>query len=108
MAIYKVTSETVNLISVNGKAVQKNIVRSHRVIEGNMYNVTRVVHEKQLNFLVLNTIDRVTEDVRTIFTSKDTVHHIKEMGYCVTQLSNMLGDGVSNFLTLIQTTERIG
>lgn len=41
MAIYKVTSETVNLISVNGKAVQQNIVRTYRVIDGNMDDVTR-------------------------------------------------------------------
>lgn len=108
MAIYKVTSETVNLISVNGKAVQKNIVRSHRVIEGNMDDVARVVNKKQLNFLVLNTIDIATEDVKTIFASKDSVNHIKEMGYCVTQLCNKLGDNVSNFLTLTQTTECIG
>lgn len=107
MAIYKVTSETVNLISVNGKAAQQDIVRSHRVIDGNMDKVARVVYKKQLNFLVLNTIDKATEDVKTIFTSKDSVNHIKEMGYCVTQVCNKLGDGVSNFLTLIQTTERI-
>ena len=43
MAIYKVTSETVNIISVNGKAVQQNIVHSHRVIEGNMDDVARVI-----------------------------------------------------------------
>ena len=108
MAIYKVTSETVNLISVNGKAVQQNIVRTHRVIDGNMDDVARVVYKKQLNFLVLNTIDKATEDVKTIFTSKDNVNHIKEMGYCVTQLCNKLGDGFSNMLTLSQTTERIG
>lgn len=108
MAIYKVTSETVNLISVNGKAVQQNIVRAHRVINGNMDNVASVVYKNQLNFLILNTIDRATEDVKTIFTSKDNVNHIKEMGYCVTQLCNKFGDGVSNMLTLTQTTERIG
>lgn len=108
MAIYKVTSETVNIISVNGKAVQQNIVHSHRVIEGNMDDVARVIYKNQLNFLVLNTIDRATEDIKTIFTSKDSVNHIKEMGYCVTQLCNKLGDEVSNFLTLTQTTERIG
>lgn len=108
MAIYKVVSETVNFISVNGKAVQQNIVRSHRVIEGKMNDVARVVHKKQLNFLVLNTIDRATEDVKTIFITKDSVNHIKEMGYCVTQVCNKLGDNVSSFLTLKQTTERIG
>lgn len=108
MAIYKVNSEIVNLISVNGKAVQQNIVRSHRVIDGNMDDVAKVVCKKQLNFLVLNTIDRATEDIKTIFTTKDNVKHIKEMGYCVTQLCNNLGDGVSNFLTLTQTVERIG
>lgn len=108
MAIYKVNSEIVNLISVNGKAVQQNIVRSHRVIDGNMDDVAKVVCNKQLNFLVLNTIDRATEDIKTIFTTKDNVKHIKEMGYCVTQLCNNLGDGVSNFLTLTQTVERIG
>lgn len=108
MAIYKVTSETVNSISVNGKVVQKNIVRTHRVIDGNMDDVAKVVNKKQLNFLVLNTIDRATEDVKTIFTSKDNVILIKEMGYCVTKLCNKLGDGVSNMLTLEQTAERIG
>lgn len=108
MAIYKVTSETVNLISVDGKAVQQNIVRLHRVIDGNMNDVAREVYKKQLNFLVKNTIDRATEDIKTIFTSKDSVNHIKEMGYCVTQVCNKLGDAVSSFLTLTQTTERIG
>lgn len=108
MAIYKVTSETVNSISVNDKVVQKNIVRTHRVIEGNVDDVAKVVCKKQLNFLVLNTIDRATEDVKTIFTSKDNLNHIKEMSYCVTQLCNKLGEGVSNMLTLTQTAERIG
>lgn len=108
MAIYKVTSETVNLISVNGGSVQQNVIRTHRVIDGNMDDVAKAVCKKQLNFLVLNTINRATEDVKTIFTSKDSVNHIKEMGYCVTQLCNQLGGGVSNFLTLTQTTERIG
>lgn len=108
MAIYKVTSEIVNLISVNGKAVQQYIVRTHRAIDGNMDNVARVMVKNQLNFLVLNTINSPTEDVKTIFKSKDSVNHIKEMGYCVTQLCNNLGCGVSTMLTLSQTSERIG
>ena len=108
MAIYKVTSETVSVISVNGKSVQQNMIRTHRVIDGNMDNVANVMYKKQLNFLVLNTIDRATEKVKTIFTSKDNVAQIKEMGYCVTQLLNKLGDDVSNMLTLTQTVERIG
>lgn len=73
-----------------------------------MDDVAKVVCKKQLNFLVLNTIDIATEDVKTTFTSKDNVNHIKEMGYCVTQLCNTLGDGVSNMLMLPQTVERIG
>ena len=108
MAIYKVTSETVSVISVNGKSVQQNMIRTHRVIDGNMDNVANVMYKKQLNFLVLNTIERATENVKTIFTSKDNVKQIKEMGYCVTQLFNKLGDDVSNMLTLTQTSERIG
>lgn len=108
MAIYKVTSEFVNIISVSGKSVQQNIVRTHRVIEGNMDDVASVIYKKRLNFLALNTIDRATGDVKTIFTSTDNVNRIKEMGYCVTQLCNNLGEGVSNMLTLTQTTERIG
>ena len=108
MAIYKVTSETVNLISVKGKAVQQNTVRTHRVIDGNMNDVARVMYKKQSNLLVLNTIDHATEEVKTIFTSKDSMKHIKEMGYCVTQLCNKMGDGASNMLMLTQTSERIG
>lgn len=108
MAIYKVTSETVSVISVNGKSVQQNMIRTHRVIDGNMDNVANVIYKNQLNFLVLNTIDKATENVKTIFTSKDNVAQIKEMGYCVTQLLNKLGDDVSNMLTLTQTSERIG
>ena len=108
MAIYKVTSETVSVISVNGKSVQQNIIRTHRVIDGNMDNVANVMYKKQLNFLVLNTIDRATENVKTIFTSNDNVKQIKEMGCCFTQLHNKLGDDVSNMLTLTQTSERIG
>ena len=107
MAIYKVTSETVNIISVNGKSVQQNMVRTHRVINGNIDDVSKVMYKKQLNFVVLNTIDCATENVKTLFTSKDNVKQIKEMGYCVTQLFNKLGDDVSNMLTLTQTTERI-
>lgn len=66
------------------------------------------MYKKKLNFLMLNTIDRETEEVKTIFTSNDNVNHIKEMGYCVTQLCNKLGEGASNMLTLTQTSERIG
>lgn len=108
MAIYKVTSEAVNLISVKGKAVQQNVVRTHRVIDGNMDDVARVMNKKQLNFLALNIINCATEEVKTIFTSKDNVNHIKEMGYCVTLLCNRMGDGASNMLTLKQTSELIG
>jgi hypothetical protein len=107
MAIYKVTSETVSAISVNGKSVHQNMILTHRVIVGNMDDVANVMYKKQLNFLVLNTIDKAAENVETIFTSKDNVRQIKEMGYCVTQLFNKLGDKVSNMLTLTQTSERI-
>ena len=107
MAKYNIKSETINVISVNGKAVQQNIITTHRVIDGNMDDVAKSIYKKQLNFLVLNTIDITIEDVKTIFTNKDNVNQIKEMGYCVTQLFNKLGNNVSNLLTLTQTVERI-
>lgn len=107
MAKYNIKSETINVISVNGKAVQKNFIITHRVIDGNMYDVAKDIYKKQLNFIVLNTIDNVSEDVKTIFTDKDNVIQIKEMGYGVTQLFNRLGNNVSNLLTLTQTVEHI-
>lgn len=107
MAKYIIKSETTNVISVNGKAVHQNLIITHRVIDGNRDDVAKAIYKKQLNFLVLNTIDKVSEDVKTLFTNKDNVNQIKEMGYCVTQLFNILGNNVSNLLTLIQTVERI-
>jgi hypothetical protein len=36
------------------------------------------------------------------------INHILEMGYCVTQVCNKLGDDVCTILTLTQAGERIG
>lgn len=102
VAIYKVSSETVNVISVNGKEVQKNIVRTHRVIDGNMNDVANVMYKKEVNFLTLNSIDVVTDDVKTIFTSKDNVQYIKEMGYAIANICNKMGNGVTSMLSLSQ------
>jgi hypothetical protein len=56
----------------------------------------------------INHINKLTDIVYTICTSKDSLNHILEMGYCVTQVCNKLCDDVCTILTLTQAGERIG
>ena len=107
MAKYKITLEFETVISVNGIRVKSETTRNTQIIEGVFADVAKVMYEHEVNCVKHNTLPKLTKDVYTIFSSKDSLQYINEFGCCVTQLCNKLGENASSFLQLIQTSERI-
>ena len=107
MAKYKITLDFETVISVNGTRVKSETTRNTQIVEGVFADVAKVMYEHEINCIKHNSLPKI-EDVCTIFESKDSLNYINEYGCCVTSLCNMLGKGVSSFLQLIQTSERIG
>ena len=107
MAKYKITFEFETVISVNGIRVKSETTRNTQIIEGVFADVAKVMYEHEVNCVKHNTLPKLTKDVYTIFSSKDSLQYINEFGCCVTQLCNKLGENASSFLQLIQTSERI-
>ena len=108
MAKYKITLDLETVISVNGTRVKSETTRSTQIVEGVFEDVAKVMYEHETNCIKHNRLPNVTKYVYTIFESKDNLQYINEFGCCVTQICNKLGKGVSSFLQLIQTSERIG
>lgn len=107
MAKYKITLEFETVISVNGICVKSETTRNTQTVEGVFADVAKVMYEHEVNSIKHNTLPKLTKDVYTIFSSKDSLQYINEFGCCVTQLCNKLGENASFFLQLIQTSERI-
>ena len=107
MAKYKITLEFETVISVNGTRVKSETTRNTQIVEGVFADVAKVMYEHEVNCIKHNTLPKLTKDVYTIFSSKDSLQYINEFGCCVTQLCNKLGENASSFLQLIQTSERI-
>lgn len=107
MAKYKITLEFETVISVNGTRVKSETTRNTQIVEGVFADVAKVMYEHEVNCVKHNTLPKLTKDVYTIFSSKDSLQYINEFGCCVTQLCNKLGENASSFLQLIQTSERI-
>ena len=107
MAKYKITLEFETVISVNGTRVKSETTRNTQIVEGVFADVSKVMYEHEVNCVKHNTLPKLTKDVYTIFSSKDSLQYINEFGCCVTQLCNKLGENASSFLQLIQTSERI-
>ena len=107
MATYKITLEFETVISVNGTRVKSETTRNTQIVEGVFADVAKVMYEHEVNCIKHNTLPKLTKDVYTIFSSKDSLQYINEFGCCVTQLCNKLGENASSFLQLIQTSERI-
>lgn len=108
MAKYKITLEFETVISANGTRVKSVTTRNTQTIDGVFEDVAKVMYEHETNYIKHNHLPNATKDVYTIFESKDNLQYINEFGCCVTQICNKLGKGVSSFLQLIQTSERIG
>ena len=107
MAKYKITLEFDTVVTVNGTRVKTETTRSTQIVEGVFADVAKVMYEHEVNCIKHNTLPKLTEDVYTFYESKDSLHHINELGYCVTQLYNKLGENASKFIQLTQTSERI-
>ena len=108
MVKYEITFEFETVVSVNGARVQSETSRTTQTVTGVFADVAKVMYEHEINCIKHNRLPKLTEDVYTIFVSKDSLNFIKEYGCCVTQLCNKLGKDASVFLQLIQTSKRIG
>lgn len=108
MANYEITLEFETVVTVNGVRVQSETSRTTQTVTGVFADVAKVMYEHEINCIKHNRLPKLTEDVYTIFESKDSLNYISEYGCCVTQLCNKLGKNASSFLQLIQTSKRIG
>ena len=108
MAKYKISLECEIRIYVNDTTVKQESAISYEIVEGDMKQVAKVMFNKEVNCMKVNDIKKLTDNVYTICSSKDSLNHILEMGYCVTQVCNKLGEDVCSILTLTQVSERIG
>ena len=108
MATYKITLDFETVISVNGTRVKSETSRTTQTVTGVFADVAKVMFEHETNCIKHNRLPKLTKDVYTIFETEDSLQYINEYGCCVTQLCNKLGKGVSSFLQLVQTSERIG
>lgn len=108
MAKYEITLDVETVVSVNGVIVKSETTCTTQTVTGIFADVAKVMYEHEVNCIKHNTIPKLTEDVYTIFETKDSLNFINEYGCCVTQLCNKLGENTSSFLQLIQTNKRIG
>lgn len=108
MAKYEITLEVETVLSVNGVRVNSETSRTTQTVTGVFADVAKVMYEHEINYIKHNRLPKLTEDVFTIFESKDSLNDISEYGYCVTQLCNQLGKDASSFLQMTQTSKRIG
>lgn len=72
-----------------------------------MKDVANVMYQHELDCIKINSINKLTDNVYTIIATKDSLNEIMEMGACVTQIGNRLGDDATSILTLTQVCERI-
>lgn len=108
MAKYKISLESEIRLSVKGVTVKTESAESVEFVEGAMKDVAKVMYQHELNCIKINNIKKLTDNVYTIIATKDSLNEIMEMGCCVTQIGNRLGDDVSSILTLTQVCERVG
>lgn len=108
MATYKITLECETVLSVNGKRVKSDVTYTTQTVTGVFADVAKVMYQHEVNCIKHNTLSKLTEDVYTCYQSKDSLQHILEYGYGVTQICNKLGKEASSFLQLTQTSERVG
>lgn len=108
MAKYKISLESEIRMSVKGITVKTESATATEIVDGDMKDVAKVMFNHEVNCMKINNIKKLTDNVYTICSSKDSLNHILEMGYCVTQICNRLGDDVCSILTLTQVSERIG
>lgn len=108
MAKYKISLESEIRMSVKGITVKTESATSTELVEGEMRDVAKVMFNHEVNCMKINNIKKLTDNVYTICSSQDSLNHILEMGYCVTQVCNKLGEDVCSILTLTQVSERIG
>lgn len=107
MATYKITLEFETVLSVDGTRIKSETLRETQIVTGEFADVAKVMFEHETNCIKPNRLPKLSEDVYTIFETKDSLNYINEYGCCVTQLCNKLGKNASSFLQLIQTSERI-
>lgn len=107
MATYEITLECETVLSVNGKRVKSEVSRNTQTVKGVFADVAKVMYEHVINFIKHNILPNLTEDVYTCYQSKDSLQYISEYGFSVTQICNKLGNDVSSFLQLKQTSKRI-
>lgn len=108
MAKYKISLESEIRLSVKGVTVKTESAESVEFVDGVMKDVAKVMYQHELNCIKINNIKKLTDNVYTIIATKDSLNNIMEMGCCVTQIGNRLGDDVTSILTLTQVCERIG
>lgn len=108
MSKYKISLESEIRVSVKGITVKTETAESTELVEGVFKDVAKVMYNNEINCMKINNIKKLTDSVYTICASKDSLNHILEMGYCVTQVCNKLGEDVCTILTLTQVSERIG
>jgi hypothetical protein len=108
MAKYKISLESEIRLFVKCITVKTEYATSTELVEGDMKDVAKVMFNHEVNCIKLNNIEKLTDNVYTICSFKDSLNHILEMGYCVTQVCNKLGEDVCSILTLTQISERIG
>lgn len=107
MAMYEITLEFETVLSVDGTRVKSETSHEKQIVTGVFADVAKVMFEHETNCIKHNRLPELTEDVYTIFESKDSLNYINEYGCCVTQLCIKLGKNASLFLQLIQTSKRI-
>ena len=108
MAKYEITLEFETVLTVNGVRVQSETSRTTQIVTGVFADAAKVMYGHEINCIRHNRLQKLTEDIYTIFESKDSLNYINEYGCCVTQLCNKLGKDVGTFIQLIQTSKRIG
>ena len=107
MATYEITLDFETVLSVDGTRVKSETSRQTQIVTGVFADVAKVMFEHETNCIKHKRLPKLTQDVYTIFESKDSLNYINEYGCCVTQLCNKLGKNASSFLQLIQTSKRI-
>lgn len=107
MAKYKITLDIDARICVNNTLIQNETVQDFIIVNGNMDDVANVMSIQQNIFVKGRYINKLSDNIYNIFLCKDNKEHIREMGYCVTQIINRLSVDTVSCISLKQVSQRI-
>lgn len=106
MATYNIRIERKFSLTANGQRSQ-TVTVVNRTVKGFISDAAKVCLKNQTEFYNYHDIKNPTDDIRTMFVSRDSVDRVIEVGACFTRVSVMCAPKTCIFFDMWQVIERI-